>query len=451
MGASVIKIRRGLDLPLTGAADVNVEQGVSVSRVALLGDDTVGMKPTMAVAVGDAVKLGQLLYTDKKTEGVRYTSPGSGIVEAINRGDKRKFESIVIRLSGSDEETFRSFKSQDPARIGRTDIRDVLVESGLWTSFKTRPFSKVPAIDAVPHSIFVQAIDTQPLAADPVVALRGLEADFERGLDAIAQLTEGSVYLCTRPGAELPKGRDERIKVQQFAGPHPAGLPGTHIHMLDPVNAEKTVWSVGYQDVAAIGHLLQTGQILVDRVVALAGPQVRRPRLLRTRLGASVDELVAGELNEGETRVISGSVLSGRTAAGPLAFLGRFHLQVSAIAVDKKRPILGWLGPGLNKFSIKPTFLSALLPGRRVPMGTAAYGDPRAIITVGAFEKVMPLDIIPSELLKALAVGDAERAQMLGCLELDEDDLSLCSFVDPGKGNFGTSLRHVLTTIEKEG
>ncbi len=309
----------------------------------------------------------------------------------------------------------------------------------------------MPEVDAVPHAIFVQAIDTRPLAADPALVLEGQAADFERGLEALTRLTEGTVHLCTAPGSGVPKGRDSRISVQEFAGPHPAGLPGTHIHLLDPVNDGKSVWSIGYQDVAAVGKLLMTGRIPMERVIALAGPQVKRPRLLRTRIGASVDDLVAGELKDGESRVISGSVLAGRTAVGPHAFLGRFHLQVSVIPVETQRPFLGWLGPGLNKFSIKPAFLSALLPGRRLALGTATNGDPRAIVPIGIYEKVMPLDLIPSELLKALAVGDAERSQALGCLELDEEDLALCSFVDPGKGDFGASLRTVLTLIEKEG
>ncbi len=445
----MIRIRRGLDLPIKGRPEQTIESAGSIQQVALVGDDYVGMRPTMAVGEGDDVALGQLLFEDKKTPGVRFTSPGAGRVVAINRGSRRKFESIVIRLEGSAERTFATASSL--SAVNRDAVRDNLVASGLWTALRTRPFGKVPVIDSTPHSIFVQAIDTQPLAADPVVVLQGAESDFERGLDLLTRLTDGTVWVCRRPGAAIPSGSSEQIRVEEFAGPHPAGLPGTHIHKLDPVSDKKTVWTIGYQDVAAVGRLFATGKLPVERVVALGGPPVRRPRLLRTRLGASIDDLVRGEGVSEAVRWIAGSVLDGREAAGPHAFVGRYQNQISALPVDTSRPFLGWLGPGFGSYSVKPIFASALVPGKRFSFDTGAKGDPRAIVPIGAFEKVMPLDLLPTPLLKSLSVGDAERAQELGCLELSEDDLALCSFVDPGKGDFGADLRNVLTNIEKEG
>jgi Na+-transporting NADH:ubiquinone oxidoreductase subunit A len=259
------------------------------------------------------------------------------------------------------------------------------------------------------------------------------------------------VWVCKRPGAAIPVPRNEQVRVEEFAGPHPAGLPGTHIHELDPVSAAKTVWTIGYQDVLAVARLFATGRLAIERVIALGGPVVRRPRLLRTRLGASFADLTRGEGTVETARWISGSVLDGRTASGDRAYLGRYHLQISAVEQAAKRPLLGWLGPGFGSYSAKPIFASALIPGRRFAFRTDANGDPRAIVPIGVFEKVLPLDLLPTPLLKALMVGDAERAQELGCLELAEDDLALCSFVDPGKGDFGAALRRVLTTIEKEG
>ena len=445
----VIRIRRGLDLPIQGEPEQKVEGAASVGHVALLGDDYVGMKPTMAVQEGDTVALGQLLFEDKKTPGVRYTSPGAGRVVAINRGAKRKFESIVIRLEGNDERTFETVR--DIRALTRERVRDNLVESGMWTAFRTRPFSRVPAPGSTPHSIFVQAIDTEPLAADPAIVLQGQESDFERGLDLLTRLTDGTVWLCRRPGAAIPEGGSEQIQVAEFAGPHPAGLPGTHIHRLDPVHSRKTVWTIGYQDVAGFGRLFTSGRLPVDRVVALAGPAVTRPRLIRTRTGASIEDVVKGEAASESVRWIAGSVLHGRAAAGPHAYLGRFHLQISGLVTEASRPFLGWLGPGFGTYSVKPIFASALIPGRKYAFNTDAHGDPRAIIPIGTFEKVMPLDLMPTQLLKSLMVGDPERSQELGCLELHEDDLALCSYVDPGKGDFGTALREVLTSIEKEG
>ncbi len=331
-------------------------------------------------------------------------------------------------------------------------VREALVESGLWTALRARPFSKVPPPGSVPASIFVTAIDTHPLAADPVVVVQGSEADFERGLDALTRLTDGEVHLCQRPGASIPGGDRAGVTVQEFAGPHPAGLAGTHIHFVEPVSERRTVWHVGYQDVVATGHLFATGRLSVERVVSLAGPAVERPCLVRTRIGASTEDLVSGRLRGNATRVISGSVLDGRTAAGTQAFLGRYHLQVSAISDERVRSFLGWLGPGWSKFSIKPAFASALGGSRRrFDFTTSSQGDPRAIVPIGTYEKVVPLDLMPTALLKSIVMGDTEHAQALGCLELDEEDLALCSFVCPGKTDFGPPLRDVLERIEKEG
>ncbi len=427
---------------------------LGVREVALLGDDYVGMRPTMQVELGDRVKLGQALFSDKKTPGVRYTSPGSGKVVAIHRGSKRRFESIVIALGGSDEETFESFSGIP----GREDVRRNLVASGLWTALRTRPFGRVPSPESVPHSIFVTAIDTRPLAADPVKVLEGLGGkrdELARGLEALSRLTDGTVYLCRRPGASIPGEAVANVSVQEFAGPHPAGLPGTHIHFLDPVNARKTVWHLNYQDVIAFGHLFLTGRLRVERVVALAGPPLESPTLVRTRVGASVEDLVAGRLHDkddGPVRLVSGSVLDGRTAEDARGFLGRYHLQISAITDVRERPFLGWLRPGLDKFSIKPVFASALARrGRRFSFTTSLESDPGPIVPIGSYEKVMPLDLLPTPLLKAIAVGDTDRAQALGALELDEEDLALCGFVCPGKNDFGSRLRKVLNLIQKEG
>ena len=452
----MIRIRKGLDVPIAGVPEQRIESGPAIHTVALLGDDYVGMKPTMEVQVGDRVKLGQLLFSDKKTPGVRYTSPGSGRVAAIHRGAKRKFESIVIALEGSEQETFHSF----PGVPDRDAVRENLLESGLWTALRARPFGRVPPPDSVPHSLFVTAIDTNPLAADPAVVLEGKGDDFARGLAVLSQLTDGAVHLCQRPGAAIPRSDQERVSVHEFAGPHPAGLSGTHIHFLDPVSEKKTVWHVGYQDVLAIGYLFRTGHLSVERVTALGGPAVARARLLRTRIGASIGDLVSGRLVEpppGQIekppiRVVSGSLLSGRSAVAVHAYLGRHHLQVSALSDERSRPFLGWLGLGWSRFSAQPAFLSALGPRRRrFTLTTTSHGEPRAIVPLGRYEKVMPLDLLPTALLKSVSVGDVERAQALGCLELDEEDLALCSFVCAGKGDFGSSLRGVLDVIEKEG
>ncbi|MGI9626548.1 MAG: Na(+)-translocating NADH-quinone reductase subunit A [Longimicrobiales bacterium] len=447
----MIDLKRGLDLPMTGGADETLQDRKTPSTVALLGGDYVGIKPTMAVKVADDVRLGQLLFTDKATPGVRYTSPGCGRVLAIHRGERRSLLSVVIQLRGSDEVTFESHSTGKLASISRQQVVELLVESGLWTALRTRPFSKVPSPETTPHSLFVTAMDTNPLAPPTERIVEGQEEHFRNGLRVVSTLTDGTTFLCKASGATLPEVDVQNLVVEEFAGPHPSGLPGTHIHFLDPVSRAKTVWHIGLQDVIAAGKLFATGTLWTDRIVSLAGPSVRSPRLIRTRLGASLDDLTAGELKEGESRVISGSVLSGTEARDNTAFLGRYHQQISVLPEYRKREFLGWLSPGSKIHSVKNVVSSSFVPGKRFDFTTTNNGEVRKIIPNGSYERVTPLDIMPLPLLRALAVDDVEEAESLGCLELDEEDLALCAYVCPSKLEFGPILRRNLTRIESEG
>ncbi len=447
----MIKLKKGLDIPISGSPEMEFFEGGPPKTVAVLGGDYVGMRPTMAVAVGDKVKLGQPLFTDKKIDGVVFTAPGAGEVVAINRGDRRVLQSVVIELDESvGAVEFPSHDSGKLANLARRDVVDTLVESGMWTAFRTRPFSKAPELDSVPRAIFVSAMDTNPLSAPPApIIFKDAEA-WKDGLRILTRLTEGDVNVCGDDGEALPLIQEAKSRI--FSGPHPAGLVGTHIHFIDPVGPEKMVWHLGYQDVIAIGKLFTTGHLATERYVAIGGPMVERPRIVKTRMGACLNDVLAGELIQGETRVISGSVLSGFTAEGPLAFLGRFHNQVSVVAEGGEREFLGWMGLGMNKFSAKSVFLSALSKKKKMfSMNTLLGGSHRAIFPTGAFDRVMPLDVLPTCLARALAAMDTDEAQDLGCLELDEEDLALMSFVDCGKNDYGKMLREALTLIEKEG
>lgn len=448
----VIEVKRGLDVPVAGGPQQRLEAAPPVRHVALMADDFVGLKPSLAVQEGDRVRMGQLLFTDRKSDGVRYTSPGCGRVAEIRRGAKRVFQSIVIELQGDEAETFERHSPDSLGNLSRAKVVETLNASGLWTALRQRPYGRVPRLADKPHSLFVQAIDTNPLAADPRVVLRQREPEFEHGLQVLRHLTDGAVYLCTAPGAELPGKSLGFVSQFEFDGPHPAGLPGTHIHLLDPVNPHKCVWHVNYQDVIAIGALFVTGRLPVERVISLAGPQVVEPRLVRTRLGASLEDLTSDQLKPGENRIISGSVLCGRACAGYQRFLGRYHLQVSVLREGREREFLGWQMPGFEKFSARPIYAAGFAAdGRRFAMTTTRHGSYRAMVPIGTYEQVVPLDILPTHLLRALIVGDTEQAQALGCLELDEEDVALCTFVCPGKYDYGPMLRDCLTTIEHEG
>lgn len=443
------KITKGLNLPISGTPNQVIESAVAAKTVAVIGPDYHGMKPTMLVKEGDKVKKGQVIFTDKKTEGVKYTAPASGVISAINRGERRVLQSVVIRVEGTDAETFAAYSGSELKSLERNKVVDNLVDSGLWTAFRTRPFSKVPELASVPSSIFVTAMDTNPLAASPEVVLAEQAEAFADGLTVLTRLTEGKVFLCKAPGAKIPTTAD--VTVEEFAGVHPAGLAGTHIHFLDPVSDKKTVWSINYQDVVSVGKLFVTGELDVERVVALAGPQVKNPRLVRTQVGVSLEDLVADELSEGESRVISGSVLSGRNAFGPFAYLGRYHNQVSVLLEGRERQMMHYLRAGVEKHSIMNVFLSKLTGKKSFDMSTTTNGSDRTMLPLGNFERLMPLDILPTQLLRALVVNDTEQAQKLGALELDDEDLALCTYSCSGKFEYGPILRDCLTLIEKEG
>lgn len=449
------RLRRGLDLPLAGDPRQQVHAGAAVTRVALLGEDYIGLKPTFLVQPGDAVRRGQLLYEDKKTPGVRYTAPAAGTVAAIHRGERRAFQSLVIDVAADDSDDlqvpFEHWHGARTAAPGAEEVRALLLESGLWTALRTRPFSRVPSPDTPPHALFITAIDTRPHAPAVEVVLADRQDDFERGVACLSRLTSGTTFVCAAPGAGLAVPDLPNVKLETFEGPHPAGCVGTHIHLLCPVDLERTVWHIGYQDVAAVGRLMATGLLEVQRVVSLAGPSVREPRLLRTRLGAATGQLTTGELGPGVHRTVSGSVLDGRTAQGDaLGYLGRYHQQVAVLAEAVEREFFGWIAPGVQKYSVWRVVLGALRRSAKLALTTTTNGGSRAMVPIGSFERVVPLDLMPTFLLRALLMGNDERAEVLGALELDEEDLALCTFVCPGKAEYGPLLRAALTRIEKE-
>ncbi|CAK8725649.1 Na(+)-translocating NADH-quinone reductase subunit A [Candidatus Electrothrix laxa] len=447
-------ITKGLDIPISGTPEQSIQAGNPVTEVALLGFDYVGLKPTMKIRVGDQVTAGQLLFTDKKNPGVRFTSPAPGKVKAIHRGPRRRFESLVIELEGEERLSFTP-PCPTPKDLPDTDaIKDILIQSGQWTALRTRPYGKVPSPDAEAASLFITAIDSQPLAADPAVIINEYRGDFILGMNALQSLT-AKTFLCCSQGINIRRSDHPNIEVAYFSGPHPSGLASTHIHLLDPVCSDKEVWHIGYQDVIAVGHLFRTGKLWEERVVALTGPSMQRPRLIKTLAGASVLELCQNEIADPQARLIAGSVLNGHGMGeeNVHGYLGRYQQQICALPEKDGSGLLNWLRPGGDRYSSLPIFLSAFTKkaGTKFPLSTASWGGERAILPMGTYEKVMPLNLIATSLLKSIATGNTEKAASLGCLELIEEDLALCSFVCPGKNNFGLMLREVLSRIEEDG
>ena len=449
----MIKIKKGLTLPIDGRPQARVETSRNqVQKVAVMLDDYIGLRARLRVQEGDQVKIGSPIWVDKSREEVVISSPGAGKVVAINRGERRALQSVVIELSAGEEyQQFSSYSGKKLEELGREDITSLMLESGMWSALRTRPYSKIPDWHQEPNSIFVTAMDTNPLTFSPELMINDFNADFQAGLAILSRLTHGKLFVCVQENAVISILERDNIEIKRFGGIHPAGNVGTHIHFLDPVSAQKTVWHINYQDVIALGNLFVTGKLLVTRYLGLGGPGCLNPRVLITRLGASLPELLQGELTEGNQRIISGSVFNGHHAMGPYAYLGRFHCQISVLPEGGGRHLWGWIMPGLGRFSVTRTLLSSFLPRKKSIFNCSTNGSVRAIVPIGLFEKVIPLDILPTQLLLALSSCDTDQAQRLGCLELAEEDLALCTFVCPGKNDYGKRLRENLVIIEKEG
>ena len=450
----MIKIKKGLNIPIHGSPAEDITDTKKSRSVGILGKDYIGLKPTMLVEEGEKVKLGQPLLEDKKNPGVIITSPAGGTIESINRGERRSLQSIVIEIDSEEEAVqFPSFTLEDISSITSNIIRDQLISSGLWTSFRTRPYSKIPPINSSPSNIFISALDTEPLSPNPEILINMFNEDFGFGLLILKKLTTSPIHLSVSENSSLDIDSDDQLKKHIFSGPHPAGLVGTQMHFISPASLSNVNWTIGYQDIISIGRLFKTGLLSTERIITLAGPQVNQPRYISTRLGACTDEITAGELTQRENRIISGSVISGREAVGAYAYLGRYHNQISVISEpnSKDREFMNWLTPGPRKFSKIPLFLSSLFPKKLFKFKALMNGSDRPIVPIGVYEEVLPLNFLPAMLLRNIVLIDTEKIQSLGGLELDEEDLSLCSYVCPGKYDFGSLLRAGLNKIEVEG
>ncbi len=447
----MFKIKKGLDIPIANPPEQKIHDAQPVDSVALVGRDYIWRRGTLLVRIGDRVKMGQAVVQDKKIPDIVGVAPGCGTVEAIHRGPKRALDTFVIRLQDDEEVRFPAFDDDAINKLSIDKIKKNLLSSGLWTAFRTRPYSTLADPHTLPYAILITAIDTNPLAPDPLVAINAATEDFRRGVAIVAKLTEGKLFVCKAPEAQLPIDKQANIEIVSFSGPHPAGLVGTHIHFLCPVSSSRTVWHLGYQDIITIGRLFYSGLCDPHTIISIAGPAVKHPRLIRTRIGANTNDLVRDELDCIRCRVVSGSILSGHHARDHLAYLGRYHNQITVLSEGGEREMFKFLMPGSNMFSATRAFISSILPKKRFAMTTSQNGSPRAMVPIGSYERVMPLDILATPLLRAVVVKDTETAQALGCLELDEEDLALCTYVDPGKFDFGPILRENLLQIKKEG
>lgn len=448
---SAIKIKRGLNLPISGSLQAaDAVKGPVIKHVALLPQEAVGIKTKLLCEVGDTVKIGTPLFFNKRNPQVLFTSPSAGEVLAIHRGHRRSVQSVVVMVDESDAQV--EFSPFDTSHSSREDLVDLLCRSGFWPCLRQRPYDSIPDPANQPQAVVVSAADTRPLAPSPLLLLAGREKDFQAGLAALQKLSDGPTFVATHGGENWSAFLCDSVKHQDFAGPHPAGNVGVQIHHLAPVGPGKTTWHIGYQDVADLGLFLTTGKLTSERLVALVGPGVRQPKLLRTRKGAATGDLCALDTPFKKARFISGSALGGRICqpSTETGYVGRYTNMVTILNDAPKRRFLDWVHPFGKQHTMTNTLL-AKFTKKSFDMDTDVNGGPRGIVPIGSYEEVMPMDILPTQLFRALAGNDLETAEKMGVLELVEDDIALCEYVCPSKLELGKLLRTMLTRIEKEG
>ena len=437
----MIKISKGLDLPISGKPDISITDEPKISSVSLLANDFVGMKPTMLVKENDEVKVGEKLFEDKKNPGIFFTAPAGGLIKSINRGDKRKFLSIEIEISQNEEFIdFNMGSSQD-------EIKNTLINSGLWNVFRTRPFNRTPNISSSPEALFINCCDTNPLSVDPYEIINIEKDCFDQGLEIIKQLFDCDIHL-TYQNNNFDNTLSG-INYHQFTGPHPAGLVGTHISKIHPVNLNSKVWTANFQDIISIGYLKKNKKIKTTKIISLGGPAVFEPSLIKVRHGSNLDDITAGKI-EDNSRVISGSVLHGHESEGVMKYLGYYDSQVSVIPDEVNEIFLNWLMPGSSLHSKLNVFISSFIKPKKYIFNTSIGGGNRAIVPISSYEEVVPMDILVTQLLKSLVVSDIEMAIDLGMLELVPEDLSLCSYVCPSKYDYSSILMDNLNKLYLE-
>ncbi|OUW89250.1 MAG: Na(+)-translocating NADH-quinone reductase subunit A [Gammaproteobacteria bacterium TMED226] len=437
----MIKISKGLDLPISGVPKKTVSDEPNSSSVSLLGNDFIGMKPTMMVKEGDHVKAGQNIFEDKKNPGIFYSSPAGGTIKSINRGDKRKFLSVEIDISKNED--FKVFEMDGSLET----IKSSIISSGLWNAFRTRPFNRTPSPNKSPKALFINCCDTNPLCADPYEIIKYDKDLFDNGLNLIQMLFDCDIHLSYQK-YDFDTS-NSNINYHQFQGPHPAGLSSTHISMIDPVNINKTVWTINYQDIISLGYLKANKKIRTHKIISLAGPAVHEPSLLKVRICGNIDEITAGKINNG-SRIISGSVLHGHSAEGVMNYLGFYDSQISVIPDEVNEIFMNWLMPGTNLHSKLNVFISTFMKPNKFIFNTSMGGGDRSIVPISSYEEVLPMDILATQLLKSLVVGDIEMAIDLGMLELIPEDLALCSYVCPSKYDYSSILMDNLNKLYLE-
>ena len=437
----MIKTKKGLDLPISGSPSTEIDSSTAINSIAVLGADYVGLKPTMMVDEGDQVQLGQKLFENKKNPGTYITAPSSGVVKSINRGEKRRFLSLIIETD----------HSLDPITFDINDYSssiEFLVDSGALAYFRTRPYNRMPQPSEVPSAIFVNACDTNPLAADSYELIKHDQDLFNKGLSFIESINSDIKTFCSYQNNNFDQSISG-VSYNQFEGPHPAGLVGTHIHFLYPVGQNRTVWTISWQEVISLGYLLTNKNLRTDKYISLGGPNCHEPKILKVKYGSNLSETSAGKILD-SSRVISGSVLHGHTGENVMNYLGAFDNQVSVLPDQSNDILFNWAMPGSKLHSKLPAFISSWIKPKTFNFNVSMNGGNRAIVPISSYQEIMPLNILTTQLLKSLVTHDIELGEKLGVLELAPEDLALASYVCPSKYDYQSILDSNLDKMYEE-
>lgn len=444
-----VKLKKGLDIRLKGGAEKVLVSDKQSLLYAVKPVDFPDLTPKLNVKPGDKILAGTPVFHDKKRPDILFTSPVSGIVRSIIRGDRRKLLEIIIEKEGDE---FIDFGKSDPDTLDRKKVKEKLLLSGLWPAVRQRPYHVIADPGQVPKAIFISGFDTAPLAPDYNYIMDNSPASlFSVGLGVLKKLTDGKINLVLNGKGDSSKVLKEAagVEISHVSGPHPAGNVGVHIHHLDPINKGEVVWFVNLQDVIAIGRLFEEGRYNHERIIALTGSEVINPQYYKVLTGASISTLVQDNVKTGNLRYISGNVLTGSKIEST-GYLGYYDSQISVLPEGDYFEFFGWMMPGFDKFSFSRTYASKLFPRKAYVMDTNYHGGDRAFVMTGLYEKVVPMDIYPMQLLKAILAEDIDLMENLGIYEIAEEDFALCEFICPSKVEIQSIVRKGLDQMVME-
>lgn len=445
--ANVIKLRKGLDINLKGKAVAKVSASKKSEVYGLVPDSFVGLKPKVVVKEGDVVKAGDALFVNKLHPEVKFVSPVSGQVVAVERGERRKVLSVQVKADK--ELVYADFGKKQVSSLTKEQVKAALLESGLFAYILQRPYAVVADPDDSPKAIFISSFSDMPLAADFEVALKGNEADFQTGVDALAKLAK--VYLGVKPGASQALAQAKNAEVTVFEGKCPAGNVGVQINHVSPVNKGEVVWTVGAEEVIFIGRLFNQGKVDLSRVIAVAGSEVKSPEYVKVLVGQQIGSIVNGNIStDKKVRIIDGNPLTGVKASAE-SFLGAHTTEVTVIPEgDDADEAFGWIMPRFNQFSTSRTYCSWLMGNKEYTLDARIKGGERHMIMSGEYDGVFPMDIYPEQLVKAIIAGDIDRMEALGIYEVAPEDFAVCEFVDSSKLELQRIVREGLDMLRKE-